>query len=144
MEDDMTVRHVGDWKFGDGIFIEDHISDITKLNRRLSSTDLQIVLRERYEQSHGIYDHKSSQDPLALVLMHWSEDTVTSSTLRDRLEAFLASRVGDRLKISFPQFLDMPTYMCDMILEVLATSKDEPDYSSLAKLMSGSGDSKNT
>lgn len=142
MEDDKSVVHVGDWKFGDGIFIEDHISDITKLRRRISSTDLQIVLRERYEQAHGIYDHKSSEDPLALVLMHWSEDPISSSTLRDRFKAFLESRVGDRLKISFPEFLDMPTFMCDYFLELLATSKDEPDYSNVAAMLEGMGKGK--
>lgn len=83
------------------------------------------MLRERYEQSHGIYDHKASTDPYALVLMQWSEDPITSSTLRDRMEAFLNHRVAERMNLSWTQFLELPTYMCDMILEVLSGRKED-------------------
>lgn len=83
------------------------------------------MLRERYEQSHGIYDHKSSTDPYALVLMQWPEDSISSSTLRDRMEAFLNHRVAERMNLSWTQFLELPTYMCDLILEVLSSRKED-------------------
>lgn len=100
--------------------IEDHISDIVKVPKRFKSTDLQILLRERYERAHGIYDHQDANDHFALVRHHWSEDTIIASRLRERMAAFVEKQVGRHFNISFPEFLEQPSYVCDMQLEVLA------------------------
>lgn len=139
MYDDPTVVHVGDWKFGEGIRIEEHIRDVAALPRRLTSTDLQIVLRERYEQSHGIYDHNASTDPLALVLMHWEEDAITSSTLRARMETFMDNRVGERFRLSFTEFLELPSYVCDLMIEVCTKRKDDVPSEALEQALKNMG-----
>lgn len=115
--------HVGDWKFGAKIRIEDHITDIANVPRRLKSIETQIVLRERYETAYGIYQHTDANDHFALVRHHWCEDTIVASRLRERMEAFVTNRVGKHFDVSFKEFLEQPSYVCDLMLEVL---KDMP------------------
>lgn len=118
--------HVGDWKFGEKVRIEDHLDRIIKHPNRLVSTDVQILLRECYEQAYGIYDHKAAQnDHFALVRHHDSEDAITFSRLRERLEAFFDNKAGTMLNMSFTEFINQPSYLCDLQLEIL--SKREPD-----------------
>lgn len=88
--------------------------------KRFVSTDVQILLRERYEVAHGIYDHKANNnDHLALVKQHWCEDTIVASRLRERMESFLDLRVGHHFNLSFTEFLNQPSYVCDLQLEIL-------------------------
>ncbi len=86
------------------------------------STDVQILLREAYEQAFGIYDHRNAtNDHFALVRQHWSEDAIGSSRLRERIEAFLDNKVGQQLHMSFNEFISQPTYLCDLQLEILSS-----------------------
>lgn len=81
---------------------------------------MQILLRERYEMAHGIYDHKAAvNDHFALVRHHWCEDTIVASRLRERMEAFTDLRVGHYFHVSFTEFLNQPSYVCDLMLEIL-------------------------
>jgi hypothetical protein len=100
--------------------VEEHIADLVRVPKRFNSTDLQILLRERYERSHGIYDHQNANDHFALVRHHWCEDTIIASRLRERMEAFVEKRVGHYFNISFTEFLEQPPYVCDLQLEVLS------------------------
>lgn len=70
--------------------------------------------------------------------MHWGEDAISSSTLRDRLEAFLDNGVAQRLGISWKDFLEMPTYMCDLMLEVLSKRKPDLDLDDLKRSLGSS------
>lgn len=113
-------HHVGDWKFGDGVRIEEHTDDIAKVPKRFQSSDVQILLRERYEQAYGIYDHRGNpNDHFALVRHHWCEDAVTSGRARERFEAFLDARVYQNTGIPWDRWIEQPSYMCDMQLEIL-------------------------
>lgn len=77
-------------------------------------------MRERYEQAHGIYDHRAAEgDHFALVRHHWCEDTIVASRLRERMEAFRDLRIGSAFNMSFTEFLNQPPYMCDLMLEVM-------------------------
>ncbi|BAW19228.1 hypothetical protein [Ralstonia phage RP31] len=114
-----SVSHVGDWKFGYGVRIEDHTEDISKVPKRFVSTDVQILLRERYEQAYGIYNHQGVNDHFALVRHHWCEDTIVASRLRERMEAYLDARIGQHFHLSWTDFINQPTYVCDLMLEIL-------------------------
>lgn len=89
---------------------------------------MQILFRERYEQAHGIYDHKNAaNDHFALVRQHWCEDAIGASRLRERMEAFLDNRVGQLFHMSFNEFINQPTYVCDLMLEVLSKRNPEDE-----------------
>lgn len=99
---------------------------IIKHPARLTSTDVQILMREMYEQAYGIYDHKSaSNDHFALVRHHASEDAISFSRMRERLEAFVTNKLGTALNMSFTEFLDQPSYLCDFQIEVISSIKPE-------------------
>lgn len=91
-----------------------------KYSKRLISTSAQIILRQKYETAFGIYDHEGpdGEHPLALVMHNWSEDNVSYGRLRERMESFAEHNVGKYFNISFKDFIDMPTYSCDMMLEI--------------------------
>lgn len=125
--------------FGEHVRIEQHISHITKYPNRLVSSNVQILLREAYEQAYGIYDHRNAKkDHLALVRFHASEDAITYSRLRERLEAFDDLKVGARLHMSFTEFISQPSYVCDLQLEVLAT-KTNPAEDEIRKALDSIG-----
>lgn len=86
----------------------------------MRSSTAQILLRDSYETSCGIYDHKSSEGdhPLALVRMNWSEDTITNGRLHERMRKFALLGIGDIFKISFKEFVDSPTYVCELYTSV--------------------------
>lgn len=68
--------------------------------------------------------------------MHWAEDSISSSTLRERFEAFLDYRIGSVCNISWPDFLKQPSWMNDWIIEVLKNRKPEDDgFSALQKVL---------
>lgn len=88
--------------------------------KRFVSTDVQILLRERYEQAYGIYNHKgAANDHFALVRHHWCEDTIVASRLRERMEAFLDFRIGQSFNMSFNDFINQPSYVCDLMIEIM-------------------------
>lgn len=77
-------------------------------------------MRERYEQAYGIFDHKAVRDDhFALVRHHWCEDTIVASRLRERMEAYLEARIGQNFHLSLTEFLDQPSYVCDLMLEII-------------------------
>lgn len=91
-----------------------------KHSKRLVSTSAQIILRERYEDTFGVYNHSGQEGthPLALVMHNWSEDNITGGRLRERMEAFADNSVAKHFNISFHDFIQQPTYVCDMMLDV--------------------------
>lgn len=96
--------------------------------KRLLSTDLQILLRGRYEQSHGIFDHAAAEeDHFALVRHNWSEDTITASRLRERMESYLDATIHKHFGLSFTEFIDQPTYVCDLMIEVISVRGPRQD-----------------
>lgn len=113
---------MGDWRFGDKIRIEEHMERIIKHPSRLVSTDLQIIMRECYEKAYGIYNHGSvPEDHFALVKHHASEDAISFSRMRERLEAFVTNKLGAALNMSFTEFLNQPSYLCDFQIEVISS-----------------------
>lgn len=56
-------------------------------------------------------------NPLALVLMNWNEDTITNGPLHERMRQYIDNEVGECFRISFPDFINQPTYVVVMMLE---------------------------
>lgn len=77
-------------------------------------------MRDRYETVYGIFNHatQAAQRPLALVAMHWCEDTATDSTLYERIDLFLNRDVSKHSGLSLVEFLELPSDLCSYLLEV--------------------------
>ncbi len=86
----------------------------------MKSTDAQMVLRDQYETTYGIYDHTAAENdhPFALIMMNDSEDTVTQGALHDRMAQYLDCDINKYFGLSFQEFIDQPTYVIVMQLEM--------------------------
>jgi hypothetical protein len=112
-------RHVGDPMFGFGVDPAVALQDLLERAKNMCSTDAQIALRDSYETSFGIYRHDAPNldDPFALIRMHWSEDTVTGSRLHERMSEYLDADIGKFFNLSFNEYIDNPTYICDFMFQ---------------------------
>ena len=112
-------HHLGDPEFGKHVDVEDHLRTlIDKLPRLVSSVDAQLVLRDQYEVTFGIYNHEqpSAEHPFALILQHWNEDTVTLGPLRGRMKQYIDAQIQKWFGLSFDQFIEQPTYVIELMV----------------------------
>lgn len=81
----------------------------------------QIVLRDRYEQMYGIFNHDFLGDkkPLALVAKHPAEDVFTHSRAYNTIKRFIEYDVGGTLNCSLNEFLDLPREYTRLIMEII-------------------------
>lgn len=95
-------------------------NQLVKLAPKLKSAQAQLLIRDSYETTHHIFDHNSElgQDPMALIRMHWSEDMVTNGRLHQWLRKFAERNIGQIFNTSLSEFLEQPTYMCELMYEV--------------------------
>lgn len=110
-------QHLGDPEFGSQVDVEEHLRMlIDKLPRLISSVDAQLVLRDQYEVTFGIYNHEqpNAEHPFALILQHWSEDTVTLGPLHGRMKQYIDAEIQKWFGLSFDKFIDQPTYVIEM------------------------------
>lgn len=81
-----------------------------------------MVLLDHYENDYGIYKHSDprAEHPFSLMLYHWSEDTITNGPLYDRTKKFIDCEVAKYTNYNLTEFLELPTYHCEMILRICA------------------------
>jgi len=94
----------------------------------MCSTDIKLLLLHRYETKYKIYNHDASDDsqnPLALVRMHWSEDTISTSRTSERDQQFIDLEVHRWTGMSLKEFLDFPTWRVTSILKQCAAKQKE-------------------
>ena len=80
------------------------------------------VLHQRYTIAQGV------QGTITLV----SPNPISPEEalrLRERMEAFAEHGTGKWFSISFKEFIDMPTYVCDMMLEISENMQNRFDSS---------------
>lgn len=87
------------------------------------STDAQIVLRDRYETTFNIYNHaaRGADHPFALILMNWNEDTITNGELHEKMNRYIDADIQKYFGIDFNTWIDQPTYVIELQLEVART-----------------------
>lgn len=86
----------------------------------LTSTDTQMLLMEKYETKFNIHNHDldTNDRPFALVAMHDCEDVSLGSLLYEDVVSFADNRVYKFFNISIKDFLDMPPYVCKMLIDI--------------------------
>lgn len=100
----------------------------------MSASDAQIAMHDLYEHTYGIHNHSNGKNkhPFASVLFHESEDFITGSLLEKDIEAYRINRVWDIFHISLTEFLDLPPYIGEMLInsamkEIQKKGKDLDD-----------------
>lgn len=89
---------------------------------KLCSTDAELLLREAYEITYGLFNHDDMtvDRPLALVAMHPGENTAVGSTLYGRIEQFAELEIAKYFGISLIEFFELPTDVVNKIMETSA------------------------
>lgn len=107
------------------------------------STDAKIITRKLYEDAYGIGENAQvpPDHPFFPILMHSSEETASSSGLRERMEKFMELEIGKHFNLSFTEFLEQPSYECEMMFEVAQSKieKMKPILDNLANAMTDAG-----
>lgn len=106
-----------------------------------------MVLRDRYETSFQIYNHneKAGEHPFALIMMNWNEDVLSSGPLHERMNQFIDRDIQKYFGLSFSEFIDQPSYVINMQLEVAEEKirKEAPLADAARQALQNLTDSKN-
>ena len=99
----------------------DVLIETLRISPRLCSTDMQLLMLEKYEIKYGICDHNVSGNtrPLLLQAMHPTEDATTNSLLELRIEQFAELRIGRHFNISLNEFFNLPR---DVVLKMISVA----------------------
>lgn len=99
---------------------DDSFNQLIHTAPKVTSVQAQLLLRDSYETSYDIFNHNHElgQHPFALIKMNWNEDTITNGRLHLWLKKFATAKIGSVFHISIKEFLEFPTYVCDLMYEV--------------------------
>ena len=122
--------------FGEGVSITDELTELLKTAGVLCPSDVEILLRDRYETIYGIHDHSNeiNERPLALVAMHWCEDASTDSALYERIKLFFGRYVHKHSGLSLAEFLELPSDISRLVLEE-STKLQEKENTATTNIM---------
>lgn len=130
-----------DPSFGEDVDVNASIDELIQTAPRLVSTDAQMVLRDKYETTYGIYNHAdpANDNPFALVMMLDSEDVITHGELHERMSQYVDCDIHKYFGLSFDAWLDQPSYVIRMQLELAQEKikKEAPMAEALRKQLEG-------
>lgn len=85
-----------------------------------NSSDLQLMLRDMYETTYGIYDHNKDRDEdlLSLVAIREGEDGSVGGHLYERIRQFDKREILKFFGLSVTEFLELPTDIANYLVEL--------------------------
>lgn len=92
---------------------------------KLSVFDSQMVFREKYDTTFGIYNHDDG-DPereLAAVEMHWPESTLIGSKLYERMKEYDEAGIYEYFKLTLTDFLAQSPHVVDFQIKYAVKKK---------------------
>ena len=109
--------------FGDDVQPSQVFRKLMGLNKKLCSTDLQIVLRTAYEETYGIVHHSvlegmPAEEAFALVTLNDNENVYLNDPVRARAKRFAINRMANQFGMSYKEFIELPHSTCDMLFEI--------------------------
>lgn len=105
------------------------------LEKSLSGLDLEILLRESYEQSYAVFNHNSAQaNPLSIVSMHESERYTEGTGLYNLIARYLKHPIKDRFGLDLIDFVSLPREFTEELIRLSAIGKAAPNGASDAEL----------
>jgi len=88
----------------------------------MNSIDAQIAMIEAYDIAYSIFDHNSrtSQNPFAVIGMHYKEDVSKMNRYNRRMEEYVDNQIWLLFRLSFLDWIDQPV---DRVVEQLDFAK---------------------
>lgn len=111
-------------------FINTALSGIKKIPNYIYGKQLLIEL---YETQFGIYDHRTSTNPLSSVRFNEAEQYLDNFLYDEYLSIFVYKEIGKKLGMSFDDFLNRPKYEINKILKIIeeVDAKKSETYSNV-------------
>lgn len=108
---------------------------------KLTPVQARLLLNEAYDETYGIAIHDETSSPSSLFCMKPAQDTYYCNGLYERLEKFAERRIGEHFKISFTEFINQPTYLCEMMLDVasILNSKENAVANNINNMLNNNG-----
>lgn len=127
---------MSDKKFGENLPKNNPLQVALETYPAMCSTNSQIILREAYETTYGIFNHDAPQAtkrPLALVAFQWAEDASAGCRLYERMEQYHECSILKWFGMPWDRWIDQPHDVCE---EQLRKGKkwDEADATKQAEL----------
>lgn len=119
--------HVGNVGFGLDLDFIEQFETVINIEGMLTQSRADFWRIMRYETSYGIFNHDIDMSPesaMAIVAMHPAEDPIIGSRLRERLERFVDYQVNTKLGLSWAEFVQQPTWLCDEQFRVCKLEAD--------------------
>lgn len=108
---------------------------------RLEPIYADLLLRRTYQDEYGIYDHqKPERVPFASQRFHEKEDVIEGGMYLSYMRRFYNAKIGEKMNISWDDFLAKPMWEADFILE-LVTSGNSSEDAAISKLLKETGKS---
>ncbi|WP_144106620.1 hypothetical protein [Paraburkholderia sp. BCC1886] len=87
-----------------------------------NSSDIQLVMRDCYETTYGIWDHQrdGDLDALSLVAMRETEDSASGGLLYERFRQYIDLSIGKYTHLNLLDFLQMPTDWVTSVMDLCA------------------------
>lgn len=95
----------------------------------------QFLLDMAYYREYGLdagLTKEDKENPLYMVLMRPAVVHQPETPMKTLLRHFVKTRVGEHFKISLAEFLDLPEYLCNEMLDI-AAEETQRDGKSVAK-----------
>lgn len=103
--------------------VRTEVDDLLKNFIKVDSISANLLMREAYEISYGIYDHdRDDTHPWSLVLHSIKEDYSTYSPLYNAFYRYRLRNIEKRWGLSVTEFLELPREFVELIFEI---SKEE-------------------
>jgi hypothetical protein len=103
-----------------------------------NSSDLQLMLRDMYETTYGIYNHNqdTDDDVLSLVAVRETEDSSSGGLLYERIRHYDEREILKFFGLDLVEFLELPTDLVTYLLE-LASKKQASNHKVAADVEEG-------
>lgn len=96
---------------------EETLNHLIENAGRMKSTDVQLLLLDRYEHLHGLHDFEGDPNPFDPILMNEGEDWVRGGAIDERMDQYIKKGIKDLFGLSFNEFIDQPTYRVHLMLK---------------------------
>lgn len=111
------------------------MDDVVGRSPLLGSLEVQLLMRETYEDLFRIFNHgeASYQRPLALVAMHEAENVTTHGPLYNTIRRYRRAGIKDAFKLSLTEFLTLPREYTALLFSIM----EEEAQANIPKIKQG-------
>lgn len=119
-----------------GLFDSDNIvGQVTLTGICKDRIEASLILREAYDLTYKIYSQEESNDPISIMKMHPTEDSITDGGVASLIERVMRSKLPSLTNTSLLDLIEMPSSILEPLIDI-ANKKVEKESSAAEELLS--------